>query len=436
MHTITAISTAHGAGGIGIVRLSGDKAFEIAEKCFSSSVPFSEQKERELRLGNFNGEHFQEKCMCVKFVAPFSYTGEDVVEFHVHGGVFLTRRVLETLIKKGAKLAECGEFTQRAVLNGKMSLLEAEGVADMISADSAVALNCAYRQMTGKLNTVIEDLQQEIEEMLVATSAAIDYPEEVEEEVYSEVPAQITRVKEKVGKLLSSAEKGRFVKNGILVAIVGKPNSGKSSFLNAVLGRERAIVTDIEGTTRDTIEESILHSGVKIRFLDTAGIRESEDIVEKVGIERAKTESKGADVVIVLLDGTKDKPKDEDELLSLYTGKKVFICLNKCDESLVRCENYRKISAKTGEGINELLDEITALVGVEDGEIVTEARHVQALNDAYNALISAENTARQVTIDCTSVDMREAWLALGKITGKTADDEIIDGVFKKFCVGK
>lgn len=436
MHTITAISTAHGAGGIGIVRLSGDKAFEIAEKCFTSSVPFGEQKERELRLGKFNGEHFEEKCMCVKFVAPFSYTGEDVVEFHVHGGVFLTRRVLETLIKKGAKLAECGEFTQRAVLNGKMSLSEAEGVADMISADSAVALNCAYRQMTGKLNIVIEKLQQDIEEMLVATSAAIDYPEEVEEDVYNFVPKEITRIKNEVYKLLKSAEKGRYVKNGILVAIVGKPNSGKSSFLNAVLGRERAIVTDIEGTTRDTIEESILHGGVKIRFLDTAGIRESEDVVEKVGIERAKIESKGADVVIVLLDGTKEKPDDEDELISLYEGKKVFICLNKCDGEIVRKDSYRKISAKTGEGIDLLLDEIASLVGVEDGEIITEARHTEALSDAYNALSSAEQTASDITIDCTTVDIREAWLSLGKITGKTADDDIIDGVFKKFCVGK
>ena len=436
MYTITAISTAHGAGGIGIVRLSGDKAFEIAEKCFTSSVPFGEQKERELRLGKFNGEHFEEKCMCVKFVAPFSYTGEDVVEFHVHGGVFLTRRVLETLIKKGAKLAECGEFTQRAVLNGKMSLSEAEGVADMISADSAVALNCAYRQMTGKLNIVIEKLQQDIEEMLVATSAAIDYPEEVEEDVYNFVPKEITRIKNEVYKLLKSAEKGRYVKNGILVAIVGKPNSGKSSFLNAVLGRERAIVTDIEGTTRDTIEESILHCGVKIRFLDTAGIRDSQDVVEKVGIERAKTESKGADVVIVLLDGTKEKPDDEDELISLYEGKKVFICLNKCDGEIVRKDSYRKISAKTGEGIDLLLDEIASLVGVEDGEIITEARHTEALNDAYNALFSAEQTAKDITIDCTTVDIREAWLSLGKITGKTADDDIIDGVFKKFCVGK
>lgn len=436
MHTITAISTAHGAGGIGIVRLSGDKAFEIAEKCFFSSVPFGEQKERELKLGNFKGEHFEEKCMCVKFVAPFSYTGEDVVEFHVHGGVFLTRRVLETLIKKGAKLAECGEFTQRAVLNGKMSLSEAEGVADMISADSAVALNCAYRQMTGKLNTVIENLQQEIENMLVATSAAIDYPEEVEEDVYREVPEQITKVKNEVKKLIDSAKKGRYVKNGILIAIVGKPNSGKSSFLNAVLGRERAIVTDIEGTTRDTIEESILHNGVKLRFLDTAGIRESQDVVEKVGIERAKSESLGADVVIILLDGTKDKSVDEDELIALYKNKKVFICLNKCDSDIVREENYRRISAKTGEGISALLDEISDLVGVEDGEIITEARHTEALTDAYRALLSADRLANEVTIDCTTVDLRQAYLALGKITGKTADDEIIDGVFKKFCVGK
>ncbi len=436
MHTITAISTAHGAGGIGIVRLSGDRAFEIARECFTTSCSFDEQKERELVLGRFKGEHFDEKCMCVKFVAPYSYTGENVVEFHVHGGIFLTRRVLETLVKRGAKLAECGEFTQRAVLNGKMSLDEAEGVADMISADSAVALNCAYRQMTGRLFSVIEELQSELEEMLVSASAAIDYPEEVEEDVYREIPEAILRVKKRVEALIKSAEKGRLVKNGILVAIVGKPNSGKSSLLNTILGRERAIVTDIEGTTRDTIEEAILHNGVKLRFLDTAGIRESEDIVEKVGIERAKQESRNADVVIVLLDASRSKPEDEDQLIELFDGKKVFVCLNKCDSDVVRKESYRKISAKTGEGVNELLDEIALLVGHEDGEIITEARHTEALSEAYRALVSAEKFARSVTIDCTTVDLREAWLALGKITGKTADDEIIDGVFKKFCVGK
>lgn len=436
MHTIAAISTAHGAGGIGIIRLSGDKAFEIAEKCFTSSVAFRDQKEREMRLGKFKGEHFEEKCMCVKFVSPFSYTGEDLVEFHVHGGVFLTRRVLETLLSRGAKMAECGEFTQRAVLNGKMSLDEAEGVADMIAADSAAALNCAYRQMTGKLNAVIESLQSELEEMLISTAAAIDYPEEVEEDVYCEVPIQIVSVREKVEKLIKSSEKGRLVKNGILVAIVGKPNSGKSSLLNAILGEERAIVTDVEGTTRDTIEESILHDGVKIRFLDTAGIRESSDIVEKVGIERAKEAIKGADVVILLLDGGKCNSKEDDELIKLCSNKKLFVCINKCDKELKREGDYRKISAKTGEGVEELLDDVSALVGNEDGEIITEARHTEALKEAYDALVSAERNANEVTIDCTTVDLREAWLALGKITGKTADDAIIDGVFQKFCVGK
>ncbi len=436
MHTITAISTAHGAGGIGIIRLSGDKAFELAEKCFTSSVPFSEQKEREMRLGRFHGDNFEERCMCVKFVAPFSYTGEDLVEFHVHGGIFLCRRILETLISRGAKLAECGEFTQRAVLNGKMSLDEAEGVADMIIADSAVMLNCAYRQMTGRLHAVIQSLQAELEEMLVSTAAAIDYPEEVEEEVYAEIPAKISNVRKKVGELIKSAEKGRYVKSGILVAIVGKPNSGKSSLLNAILGEERAIVTDIEGTTRDTIEEAILHDGVKLRFLDTAGIRESSDIVEKVGIERAKKASLSADVVVLLLDGMKDDSEEEKQLISLYKDKKLFVCINKCDKEVLRKENYRKISAKTGEGVNKLLDDIAELAGSEDGEIITEARHVEALSEAYRFLESAEKGAELVTIDCTTVDIRNAWVALGKITGKTADDAIIEGVFEKFCVGK
>lgn len=436
MHTIVAISTAHGAGGIGIIRLSGDRAFEIAEQSFVSSVPFCEQREREMKLGRFIGEGFDERCMCVKFVAPFSYTGENLVEFHVHGGVFLCRRVLETLIQRGAKLAECGEFTQRAVLNGKMSLDEAEGVADMISADSAVQLNRAYRQMTGKLYAVITSLQEEIEEMLVACSAAIDYPEEVEEEVYEQTPSKIISVRQKVEELASTAQKGRYIKNGILVAIIGKPNSGKSSLLNAILGEERAIVTDVEGTTRDTIEESILHEGVKIRFLDTAGIRESEDIVEKVGIERAKQASLSADVIVFLLDGTKQKDDSEEELIKLFKDKKIFYCINKCDAPIVREEEHRRISAKTGEGIKQLLDDIASLIGTEDGEIITEARHVEALFEARESLVQAENNYNLVTIDCTAVDLRNAWSALGKITGKTADEAIIEGVFEKFCVGK
>lgn len=433
MHTITAISTPHGAGGIGIIRLSGDDAVKIASSCFSSTVKVEEQDARKMYLGTFHGENFEERALCVRFVAPFSYTGEDLVEFHVHGGVFLVTRVLETLLARGARMAEAGEFTERAVLNGKMGLDEAEGVADVIVADSTVALRAAYRQMTGKLHGEIVALQNDVKEMLVSIAAAIDYPEEVEEEVYSSVPEGIKSVKERVQKLIDTNKTGKLIKNGILCAILGKPNTGKSSLLNAILKRDRAIVTDIAGTTRDTIEESILHKGVKLRFLDTAGIRESQDVVEKVGIERALLEADNADVIVLLL----ENGKDEKVLEERYKDKTVFKCINKSD---LLDDKTRKdvlyLSAKTGDGVESLLDKLTELCGSEDGEVVTSARHTDALMRAYEGIVSAERNMQLFTIDCISVDLKKVWSALGSITGDGAESGIIDGVFDKFCVGK
>ena len=434
MHTITAISTPHGAGGIGIIRLSGDTAVQIASSCFSSNVKVEEQEPRKMYLGTFSGENFKEKALCVRFEAPFTYTGEDLVEFHVHGGVFLVSRVLETLLSHGAKMAEAGEFTERAVLNGKMGLDEAEGIADLIVADSTVALNAAYRQMTGGLHTEIVAIQQEIQDMLVDIAAAIDYPEEVEEDVYSTPPQRIRAVKDKLQKLIDTNKTGKLIKNGILCAILGKPNTGKSSLLNAILKRERAIVTDIAGTTRDTIEEGVLHKGVKLRFLDTAGIRESEDVVEKVGIERALSEADNADVIIILLDSADG---DESELIERYKDKPIFLCVNKSD--LIKSRERRGveyISAKTGDGVEKLLDKLITLCATQDGEVVTSARHTEALQRAYDGIVASEKSLDLFTVDCISVDLKKAWSALGSITGNGAESGIIEGVFDKFCVGK
>lgn len=434
MHTITAISTPSGRGGIGIIRLSGDKAVEIADLCFSSTLKVSEQEPRKMYLGSFLGDGFTDKVLCVKFVAPESYTGEDLVEFHVHGGVYLTSRVLNTLIERGARQAGAGEFTERAVLNGKMSLDEAEGVIDVIEADSAMALRAGFRQMTGKLHSEILSVQQRLLDMLVDISAAIDYPDEVEEEVYSGISDRISGVMEDIKRLKDSNQRGRLIKNGIQVAILGKPNVGKSSLLNAILQSDRAIVTDIAGTTRDVIEESIHHNGVKIRFVDTAGIRESDDVVEKVGIEKALTVADGADVIVILLDGQKGDFEYSD-IGKRYSDKKIFICTNKCDVS-GDCGGYRAISAKTGEGVEELLDDISALVGVEDGEVVTSSRHTEALVRAYDSVSQAKLGVDSYTIDCISVDLKNAYTALSIITGEGVDATIIEGVFDKFCVGK
>ena len=434
MITITAISTPSGRGGIGIIRLSGDKAIEIADKCFSSSVSVKEQEPRKMYLGSFVGRDFSDKALCVKFVAPESYTGEDLVEFHVHGGVYLTTRVLHTLIENGARQAGAGEFTERAVLNGKMSLDEAEGVIDVIEADSALSLRAGFRQMTGRLHGEIVAIQQEILDMLVDISAAIDYPDEVEEEVYATIAERIDSAYNKVKKLRDSNLKGRLIKNGIRVAILGKPNVGKSSLLNAILGTDRAIVTDIAGTTRDVIEEGVHHNGVMIRFMDTAGIRESSDVVEKVGIKKALEVGDTADVIVLLLDGEKGD-YDYQEIKERYEGKQVFVCVNKCD--VVKApKGSRGLSAKTGEGVEQLLDDIASIVGVEDGEIVTSSRHTEALTRATDSLSQAKQGVDNYTIDCISVDLKDACTALSLITGEGVDASVIDGVFDKFCVGK
>ncbi len=433
MHTITAISTPSGRGGIGIIRLSGDKAIEIASACFLAKSKVEDFEPRKMYLGTFLGNGFTDKALCVKFVAPDSYTGEDLVEFHVHGGVYLTSRVLHTLIEKGARQAGAGEFSERAVLNGKMSLDEAEGVIDVIEADSAMALNAGYRQMTGKLHNEIVSTQKKILDMLVDISAAIDYPDEVEEEVYAGILDRINEVLANIQKLKVSSERGRLIKNGIQVAILGKPNVGKSSLLNAILGQNRAIVTDIEGTTRDVIEESIHHNGVKIRFVDTAGIRESSDVVEQVGIQKALEVADRADVIVVLLDAIKGD-FDYESIVDRFSDKKVFVCANKCDER--RVDGYRQLSAKTGEGIDELLDDIVSLIGVEDGEVVTSTRHLEALTRAYESITSAKQGVESYTIDCISVDLRDGYTALSLITGENVDASVIEGVFDKFCVGK
>ena len=435
MHTIVAISTPSGRGGIGVIRLTGDKAIHIASSCFRAQLSVGEQEPRKMYLGTFVGDGFTDKALCVKFVAPESYTGEDLVEFHVHGGVYLTSRVLDALIKGGARQAGPGEFTERAVLNGKMSLDEAEGVIDVIEADSVASLNAGYRQMTGRLHGEIVDIQNSILDMLVDISAAIDYPDEVEEEVYSGIDKRINDVLTRIKKLKDSNAQGRLIKHGILVAILGKPNVGKSSLLNAILKKERAIVTDIAGTTRDVIEEAILHKGVKLRFLDTAGIRESGDIVEQVGIKKALSEADGADAIVVLLDG-ETRDFEWAEIKERYSAKKLFVCVNKCDTGVTLDGDYRRISAKTGEGVEALLDDVASLAGVNDGEVVTSGRHTEALERAYESVLNAKGGVGGYTIDCISVDLKNAWSALSLITGEGVDATIIEGVFDKFCVGK
>lgn len=482
MSTIAAISSPIGAGGIGIVRVSGKDALGIADAIFSfsskstqnitpsQSGDFSECKISQnwvplyMNFGTFDAGDFCDKGYAVYFPAGRSYTGEDTVEFYLHGGVRIMQGALEALLKKGAVMAKNGEFTKRAFLNGRLSLADAEGVIDMINAESVAGVRAAYRLMQGNVSKSINDILDRLETLIATLEATLDYPDEMEDEVLPVLPSEIKSLLEAVNALISTAKSGKIAKYGINVALAGKANAGKSSLMNALLKEDRAIVTEIAGTTRDTVEDSFECDGVKINLIDTAGIRESDDIVENKGIERARKAFDGADVILHVIDTTSAESDDID-----FGDALVFDVYNKCDilpsinllkgvlDELKACNGgeivptFDKetvgnakvnkvfvVSAKTGEGVDELAHAISALYKedkVEGGEIITSARHVSALYQAQNALKNAIVSLGD-TIDCTLIDLREAYDVLGEITGKTATEDVVDSIFSRFCVGK
>lgn len=462
MKTIAAISSPIGAGGIGVVRVSGNDALGIADAIFNFG---KETRKREnsrnsnvektygnhvgqerpvvqnwqplkLNFGTFVAKDFCDRGYAVYFPAKQAYTGEDTVEFYLHGGVRIMQGALDTLIEEGAVLAEHGEFTRRAFLAGRLNLADAEGVIDMINADSSAGLRAAYRLMDGKVSQSVGEICDDLEDIIAGLEATLDYPEETEDEVLPSLENGIVKCIEKVDNLLSSASQGRIAKHGINVVLAGDVNAGKSSLMNAMLKQERAIVTDIAGTTRDTVEESVECDSVRINLVDTAGMRDSDDVVEAKGVERAKRAVENADLVLHVID--KSNPSDSD--FDFY-GKLVFTVFNKCDVAgfaIPRIAYGFAVSAKTGEGVDELMHAIASLYiqnGVSGGEIITNERHVSALTEAKRALENAKN-GLEYTVDCTLIDLRSAYDALGQITGKTATEDIIDSIFSKFCVGK
>ncbi|MGN1096232.1 MAG: tRNA uridine-5-carboxymethylaminomethyl(34) synthesis GTPase MnmE [Christensenellales bacterium] len=435
MKTIAAISTPLGKGGIGIVRLSGEDSLAIASKVFTAeSFSISDVKPNYMYFGYFKGSDFSDKGYMVYFKAPKSFTGEDTVEFQLHGGIRLLEGVVNECVKHGAIPAERGEFTKRAFLNGKLMLSDAEGVIDMINADSAASLRAGFRLMQGYLAKEVVNLESELIDLISSLEASLDYPEEMEDEVLPEIPKIKNSVGSRLEKLIGSASTGKIIKEGIDVALIGEANVGKSSLLNRLVGKDRAIVTDVAGTTRDVIEVSAEYEGVKINFIDTAGIRESDDLVEKFGIEKSKETAKTADAVLNVIDDTlKGKP------LYVDNDKPVFNVYNKCDKSGGKFGKSGKnyfISAKTGEGVDELLKDVVKLFlsgETSSGEIITSKRHLSALIRAKQAIDSVDVTA---PIDCVLIDLKEALSCLGEITGNNASEEVIDAIFKNFCVGK
>ena len=429
--TIYAPSTAVG-GAIALIRVSGPLCPVIAREMLDRDVTKAPRMMRFVHMQD--GNAVLDDGMACFLPGPGTYTGEDMLELSCHGGSRTVARLLERLSKTGARPAEPGEFTKRAFLNGKMDLSEAEAVMDVVSARAEESLKAALDQLHGKLKERIVAVEELLLDSLSAIDAAVDYPDEVEEDVSLALPESLNRAKREIDALIAEGRQGRVLREGVYVALVGRPNVGKSSLLNALIGADRAIVTELPGTTRDTLDEETAFFGVPVRLVDTAGIRDSQDVVEQIGIDRAKTALDRADVAVLLLDGTQTLTEEDEQLLTLTEGKTRLILRSKGD--LLQTEDGfgdLTISAKTGEGLEELKRRIVALSGAREGAAITNERHIKALENAAAALQHAGQVS-ELTLVAT--DIRDALHHLGAITGRDVDGELIDRIFARFCVGK
>lgn len=436
--TIAAVATGTGVpSGINIIRISGEKAEDVLKEIFSSASFDGNFEPNRMYLGRIEGEKFAERAFCVMYKAPKSYTGEDVAEIHCHGGKGVTRAILDLVINKGARIAEAGEFTKRAFLNGKLSLSEAEGVSDMINAETTGQVRNAFLLMSGELTKGIEKAERELIKSAAYLEAKMDYPEELEEETKPLAKAVLKSALAETDRLLANSKNAKILNNGINIAIVGIPNAGKSSILNAILKEERAIVTPIAGTTRDVIKESVEYKGIKLNFLDTAGIREDGDIIEKIGIDKTKDAIVKSDVVLFVSDPTNTEG-DEKEIEDLLKGRDVIRLNNKSDIKKSDGDGIA-VSAVTGENVDRILDEVLKKCNTEDMDkegVVTNERHVSALRECKRHLEDALANYDCAPTECTVVDVYAAAEALGRITGRSASEEVVDEIFSTFCVGK
>lgn len=442
--TIAAVSTPAGVGGIAVIRISGNRAVEIADSVFRTKDKLCNAPSHTVHYGHIYDENgVIDEVLVTVMRAPRTFTREDVVEISTHGGFSASRSVLEALIKAGAFPAEPGEFTKRAFLNGRIDLSQAEGVIDIINAKTALAQKNALSQAEGGLSREINAVRAGLVSLAAEMQVAIDYPDEDLEDVTpAGIVAAVSESREKIGRLIKTADSGKILRDGIKTAIVGKPNVGKSSLLNCLAREERAIVTDIAGTTRDVIEEFVSLNGVPLRLLDTAGIRETSDSVEKIGVERSKRAAEEADLVILMLDLSRPKDDSDRELLEFTADKKRIVIANKADIKAENFDGVIEISAKTGDGIDKLAEEIGRLfklgeIGQNDEPVITNMRHLAALSSAHEALLRAEAAiAGGMPQDIAALDIYEAIDALGEITGDTVSEDIVTEIFHSFCVGK
>ena len=454
--TIAAIATAPGEGGIGIVRISGADAADVGSRIFQMKrcPSFHEAETQRLYYGHVvkNGAYVDEG-LGVYMRGPHSYTGEDVVELQIHGSMEALRETLALALEAGAVLAERGEFTKRAFLNGRIDLAQAEAVMDVITARGSAALTQAESHLAGALSRYVRGVRDTLKDLITKLEVTIDYPEEdIEDLTREETEAGLCAIRAPMAALLARSERGRIIREGLRTAIVGRPNAGKSSLLNALLQEDRAIVTDVPGTTRDTIEESVRIGGVPLVLMDTAGLRRTADQVEKIGIERAKRSMERADLVLAVLDGSRPLTEEDRRLLSSLRGRQAIVILNKYDlpqevavkdvTALAGEVPVISLSARYGSGVDELEEVLAEMTEAQDADagrelFLTNLRHVELVKKALAAVDRALSSCRLgMPADCIAVDLTESWHALGEITGDTMDDDLIASIFKNFCVGK
>lgn len=456
-NTIAAIATALSPAGISIVRISGAEAFSVIDRIYRSpkgTKKLSAAPSHTVHYGYiYDGEQMIDEVMVVLMRGPKSYTAEDTVEINCHGGVYVTKRILETVLKYGAVPAEPGEFTKRAFLNGRVDLARAEAVMDLIQAQNQFAMESSLSQMRGSLSAAVRQYRDQILDSIAFIEAALDDPEHISMEHYGDtLKGQMESIIAKLDRLIEQSDSGRVLAEGIRTVILGKPNAGKSSVLNLLMGEERAIVTDVAGTTRDTLQEQVRIGDVTFQIVDTAGIRRAEDKVEQIGVEKAKEAAGKADLILYVIDSSKPLDENDREVMELIGSRKAVILMNKTDLNTAVLEQELKdtlpdtrvccLSAKTGEGLLALqrtLKEMfyTGEINFNDQVIVTNIRHKQALCDARESLLLVcQSIADGMPEDFFSIDLMSAYASLGSIIGEEAEDDLVNRIFAKFCMGK
>ena len=458
MSTIAAISTAPAIGGIGIIRISGENCFKILEKIFiqKNKKNIEEISGYTIKYGkivNPEDNKIVDEVLVSYFKKPKSYTTEDMCEINSHGGMVVLKKILEICLKNGAELAEPGEFTKRAFINGRIDLAQAEAIIDIINAKSSREAQESANQLEGFLSKKINKIREKIMNLMVDIEANIDYPEyDLEEVSYKIIKKELEQIEEDLIRLYDSFENGKLIKQGIKIAIIGRPNVGKSSLLNAILKEERAIVTDIEGTTRDIIEEQIVFDGIPFKIIDTAGIRDAENKIEQIGIEKSKKAAKECDVIIAVFDNSKELNDEDKEILKLLKEKKSIIVLNKNDIKSDNLENKNelkdlnsvivKVSAKNETGIEKIFKELIEMfnlnkINLDNDMMITNIRHQELIKKSLESTkMALEDLKSYMPIDIISINIKQILEHLGEITGQNVSEDIIKNIFAKFCLGK